>query len=155
MNGFGDTTNLTDNQYPFLIRGGSATQFIKISEIYMGGLMSASALAYMLLSRDSTVSGTAASSTTSDVSLEALTAALAAPAVTTNGSATKPQRDSAAHLLNLSFNAFGGVVRWVAYPGEEIAQYGTAVSVGETSLSAFTNTTANTVIGAHMIYEPS
>ena len=87
--------------------------------------------------------------------LDAATAALAAPPSTFNKAATnKPQRSATlGGLLNLSFNAFGGIVRWVAAPGEEISMVGNTASLGEVSLSAFTGGTAG-LLGAHMIYEP-
>jgi hypothetical protein len=56
-------------------------------------------------------------------------------------------------LLNLSFNAFGGIVRWVAAPGEEISTVGNTQPLGEVSLSAFTGGTAG-LMGAHVVYEP-
>jgi len=55
-------------------------------------------------------------------------------------------------LLNLSFNAFGGIVRWVAAPEEVIDIVGNTASLGEVSLSAFTGGTTG-LLGAHMIYE--
>jgi hypothetical protein len=88
-----------------------------------------------------------------DVALDAASAALAAPVKTGNTWVTnKPQRSSTGHLLNLSFNAFGGIVRWVAAPGEEIYAVGNTTPAGEVSLSAFTGGTPG-ALGAHLIYE--
>lgn len=150
-----DTTNLVDATYPFLFQGASSTQRTNILEIYMGGQATASAPTYMLLSRDSTVAtGTNTNGTgQTDAAMDPATAALAAPVVTGNSNATtKPQRSSTLHLLNLSFNAFGGVVRWLAAPGEEIAIVGNTASLGEISLSAFTGGTPG-AMGVHAIYE--
>lgn len=150
-----DTTNLVDATYPFLLQGGSATQRTNILEIYLGGQAGSSSPTFMVLGRDSTVAtGTNTNGTgQTDAALDAATAALAAPAITGNSNATtKPQRSSTLHLLNLSFNAFGGIVRWVAAPGEEISVIGNTASLGEVSLSAFTGGTAG-AMGAHMIYE--
>lgn len=150
-----DTTNLVDATYPFLLQGGSATQRTNILEIYLGGQAGSSSPTFMVLARDSTVAtGTNTNGTgQTDAALDAATAALAAPALTGNSNATtKPQRSSTLHLLNLSFNAFGGIVRWVAAPGEEISVIGNTASLGEVSLSAFTGGTAG-AMGAHMIYE--
>lgn len=150
-----DTTNLVDATYPFLFQGGSGTQRTNILEVYEGGQAGASAPTLMLLSRDSTVAtGTNTNGTgQTDASLDAATAALAAPVVTGNSNATtKPQRSSTLHLLNLSFNAFGGIVRWVAAPGEEISIVGNTASLGEISFSAFTGGTPG-LIGTHAIYE--
>ena len=148
-----DTTNLVDATYPFLLKGGSSTQLNKISEISMGGLAGASAPTIMILGRDSTVAATNSLGTgQTDAALDAATAALAAPAQTGNTNTTKPQRSATLHLLNLSFNAFGGQVLWQAAPGQEINTVGNTASLGEVSLSAFTGGTPG-LLGAHMLYE--
>jgi hypothetical protein len=54
--------------------------------------------------------------------------------------------------LNLSFNGFGGIIRWQAAPDEEWGIYGTATTFGESSLSGFTETGAGP-IGCSIIYE--
>ena len=53
--------------------------------------------------------------------------------------------------LNLAFNAFGGVVRWVAAPGEEWWMIGTGANVA-TTLSNNTGSTTGTV-SSHINYE--
>ncbi len=69
-------------------------------------------------------------------------------------STTKPQRSATLGLLDLSFNAFGGIVRWVAYDqSEQLWILGNTASFGEISLSAFTGGSPG-AIGAHIIYEP-
>lgn len=151
-----DTTNLADATYPAMVQGGSSTQRVNVLEIYMGGQAGASAPTFMVLARDSQVATGANSNGAgqNDASLDASTAALAAPALTGNTNATnKPQRSSTLKLLNLSFNAFGGIVRWVAAPGEEISLIGNTASLGEVSLSAFTGGTPG-AMGVHLIYEP-
>ena len=120
LTAFADTTNMTSAAYPFIVQGGSSTQRIDILEIYMGGQSTSSALTEMLWSRDSTVGVTNSYGTGQmDAAMDASTAALAAPPLTGNTNTTAPQRSSTLHLMNLSFNAFGGVVRWVAAPGEQ------------------------------------
>lgn len=148
-----DTTNFTDNGYMGLM-GGSSTQRLKVAEIYMGGQTSASAPCIMIFARDSTVQATPTALTTgqSDAALDPSTAALAAPPVAFTASTTKPQRSASLGLLNLSFNAFGGIVRWVAAPGEEIGVLGNTASLGEVSLSAYTGGTVG-IMGSHIVYE--
>ena len=149
-----DTTNLVDATYVSIVQGGSATQRVNIIEIYQGGQAGASSPTFMLLSRDTTVAVTVSQSTGgTDAPLDAATAALAAPALVGSTATTDPQRSATAHLLNLSFNAFGGIVRWVAAPGEEISIVGNTQPLGEVSLSAFTGGTAG-LMGAHIVYEP-
>lgn len=150
-----DTADLVDATYPFIAQGGSATQRTNILEIYEGGQAGASTPTFMLLARDSQVATGSNTNGTgeTDASLDAATAALAAPVLTGNSNATnKPRRSSTLHLLNLSFNAFGGIVRWVFAPGEEITIVGATASLGEVSFSAFTGGTPG-AMGAHMIYE--
>lgn len=147
--------NLVDATYPFIFKGGSSTQRTNILELFEGGQAGASSPTIMLLGRDSQVQSGANSNGTgqTDAPLDAATAALANPVLTGNTNATnKPQRDSANHLLNLSFNAFGGIVRWVAAPGEEISIVGNTASLGECSFSAFTGGTPGAA-GFHGIYE--
>lgn len=150
-----DTTDLVDATYPFLLRGGSSTQRSNIYEIYLGGQAGSSSPTFWILGRSSTV-GTGANSNgagQNDAALDPATAALAAPALTGNTNATlKPQRSSTLKLLNLSINGFGGIVRWVAAPFEEISIVGNTASLGELTLSAFTGGTPG-AFGSHMIYE--
>ena len=140
--------NYTDNGYAFFLLGGSATQLIKVNEIYIGGEDTASTPCQMVYSRDHVIGATGISGTT----LSALDVQTTAPTAPINGnvSTTKPQRVATGHLLNLSLNTYGGIARWQARYGEEISQYGTAVSVGETSLSSVTGTGK---VSSHIIYE--
>ena len=148
-----DTTNLVDATYPFMLQGGSATQRNHVREIYMGGQAGASTPTLMILARDSTVAATNSNGAgQTDAALDAATAALAAPALTGNTNTTKPQRSSTLHLFNWSFNAFGGIVRWVPAPGDEVTVVGNTASLGEVSLSAFTGGTPG-ALGVHMVYE--
>lgn len=149
-----DTTNFTDGGYMGLM-GGSTTQRINVSEIYMGGQATASAPCIMIVARDSTVQATptALSAGNSNAALDPASAALAAPPVAFVASTTKPQRSATLGLLNLSYNAFGGIVRWVAREGSELVILGNTASFGELSLSAFTGGTPG-LTGAYVIYEP-
>lgn len=152
-----DTADLVDSTYPFCWQGSSATQRTNISEVYLGGQAGASTPTFMVLGRDSQVATGALTSSANlmTAALDPATAALGSPVVTFNIAATlKPRRSSTlGGLLNLSFNAFGGIVRWVAPdPTCNIVMLGNAASFGETSLSAFTGGTAG-LLGAHAIYE--
>lgn len=149
-----DTTNLVDATYPFLVQGGSGTQRVNISEILLGGQAGASAPTINILSRDTTVAVTnSLGAGQTDAPLDGASAALALPALVGNTNTTKPQRSATAHLLNLGFNAYGGLVRWFANPGFEISVIGNTQPLGEISLSAFTGGTPGP-IGGHLIYEP-
>jgi len=149
-----DATNFTDAGH-MSIQGGSSTQRVDISEVYMGGQATSSAPCLMVVARDSTVGATLTSLSTgnSAAALDPATAALAAPVVPFVASTTKPQRSATLGLLNLSFNAFGGIVRWVAPPGGELKMLGNTTNFGEISLSHYTGGTPG-LMGAHIIYEP-
>lgn len=146
-----DATNYSDAGYQAL-QGGSSSQRLMVQEVYMGGQAGASSPSIMLLARDSTVGATSLTGARL-AALDPATAALAAPPVTFNASTTKPQRSATLSLLTLAFNAFGGIVRWVAAPGEEIGVLGNTASLGEVSLSAFTGGTPG-LMGSHIIFEP-
>ena len=151
----GDTVTQTANGACFL-QGGSATQLLTISEIYLGGEAIVTSPTFITLARDSTVAATSITLGTNgkNAPLSYATAALAAPQAPGFSATTMPQRAATLHLLNLAFNALGGIVRWVAYPGEEITLYGNAVNVGEVSLSAFTGGTPG-LMSSQIIYEPA
>ena len=147
-----DTTNFTDNGYMGL-KGGHSLHVIRIHEIYIGELAAYSSPTIMLFSRDSTVhvTPTALAAGQSNASTDPGEPAPNAPAVAFTASTTKPQRSATLGLLNLSFNAFGGKVKWQS--DEAIEMLGNVASFGEVSLSAYTGGTPG-AIGAHIIYEP-
>src|SRR5579859_4351527 len=131
-----DTTNLVDSTYLAYLQGGNSTMRLNISEVYMGcEAASSSSPTVMVLARDSTVMSGTAGCGRSAV-LDASNTAPGTTAVSGNTAATtKPQRSSTLHLLHLSYNAYGGIVRWVARPGEEISVVGNTASLGEDSLT--------------------
>lgn len=148
-----DTTNMTAAGF-MALQGGSSTQRINLLEIYAGGQAGASSPTIMMAARDSTVFAGATSNGVRNAALDPATAALAAPPLAQSvGSTTLPQRSATLSLLNLSFNAFGGIVRWVAAPGEEVGMLGNTASLGEISFSAYTGGTPG-LMGSHFIYEP-
>lgn len=151
----GDTAVMTANGACFL-QGGGATQMLLVSDFYLGGQAGASTPTFMVFARDSAVGVTAITLGTNgkNAPLDVFTAALAAPQVAGFSATTMPQRAATLHLLQMSFNAFGGIVRMGLAPGEEIKIYSAAVNVGECSLSAFTGGTPG-ALASHIIYEPS
>lgn len=149
-----DTIAYTDLGYVGLI-GGSTTQVLRITEIYEGGQASVTSPMIMIFSRDSTVeiTPTALAAGSSLAFLDPASAALAAPPIAFAASTTKPQRATTLGLLNLSFNAWGGVVCWKSAQGEELLTLGNTASFGEVSLSAFTGGTMG-LMGSHIVFEP-
>lgn len=154
-----DTVAFTSGQAFAFYWGGTATQFTRFWEISLSGLAaSTSSPMVQLFSRNSAVPAGALSFTAAvgnDAPMDPFTAALGTATPVGNIAATTyPQRDTANHLMNCSLNAFGGVYFWRANRAEECpAQYGTAVTVGSTSLSCLSGTIG--AIGGHIIYETS
>ena len=143
-----DTTNFTDNGY-IAVQGGNTTMRIDFNEVYMGGLAAASAPAQMIVGFDSTVGATSLTGVLSAL-LDSSAVAPGTVASAFSASTTKPQRSSTRQILQLGFNAFGGVVRWVAPPGSEFSIVGNAVSLGEVSLSSGSAGTPG-LMSAHFI----
>ncbi len=148
-----DTTNMTAGGF-MAVKGGATSQRNIISEIYMGGLAASSAPAQMIVARDSTVMVGATSNAVkltliADPNAEVPTNVPLAQDV---GSSTLPQRSSSLYLLALAFNAFGGIVRWVAAPGQELGMVGSAANVGEVSLSSASTGTPG-LMSSHFIFE--
>ena len=148
-----DTTALTDTNYCFHLQGGTSTQQLKVSELYIGGeASSSSTLGILVLARDSTVAATSAAGGTRNALRDATATAPATTAVFGNSATTDPQRSATLHLLHPSFNLYGGISRWQARFGEEITTVGNTASLGEISLSGFTGTGAGATSG-HILYE--
>jgi len=154
--GTGDATNLANNTgvigYVGAFLGTSAIQKATFYEFYLGGLAGASSPTLMLVGRDSTLAATLGATISTDSPMDGSTVALGTPLLVGNVWTTLPQRSATLHLLNLSFNAFGGIIRWMAAPGEEITIIGNAVNTGEISFSAL-NIGTQGLLGSHVVYE--
>jgi hypothetical protein len=135
--------------------GGSVpTQYIKVPEIFLVGANPFGSLNIMVFARDMTPGGLPATliSPASNGPLDPFTAPLASPPhAYTSSSGGLPHRATTAKL-NLSFNGWGGLLCWQAAPDEEWGIFGTAPTVGESSLSGFIGTD-NGLMGCHIIYE--
>jgi hypothetical protein len=151
-----DAANLANNTgsigYMGAFVGASAIQKATFYEFYQGGLAAVSSPMIMVVARDSTLAATLGATLSTDDVIDGSAVALGTPLLVGNVWTTLPQRSSTRHLLNLSYNGFGGIVRWVAAPGAELTLIGNAVNTGEISWSAFTGGTAGLMSG-HCIYE--
>lgn len=148
-----DATNLADGTH-VSIQGSTSTERNVINEIQMGGQASVTSPSILVLARHSTVGGTLSlGSGCKDAALDGSSATGTARGY--NTATTKPQRSATLGLLNLTFNAFGGIVKWFAsnVPGKDIAIVGNTASLGEAGLSCFTGGTVG-AMGGHIIYEP-
>lgn len=151
--GKADTSAYTSGGYPFFLQGGSATMQLKVNEVQAGGeATAASAVQILVLGRDSTVGVTAITGNTNAL-MDASSTAPGTLATFGNSATTNPQRSSTlGHLIQHSFNAYGGLVRWQARQGEEITTIGATASLGEVSYSPFTGNVSGPISG-HCIYE--
>lgn len=154
-----DSAGLVTSSIPAYHAMGNITGTNKVAvvEVYMGGQATSSAPLYMLLARDSLQGGSTAVSTAvghTNAPLDPATNTLVS-CVAFTSTLTSSQRSAAHHVLSLSYNGFGGIVRWVAPPGSEIIVFGSSQPFAEISLSAFTGTLDSTdyKMGSHIIYE--
>jgi hypothetical protein len=151
-----DNTALANATYQ-AIKGGSATQRSIINEIYVAGMAAASAPTALSFARSMTIATTptALATPASDGPTDPATAALAAPPVTFTAAGTGGSRSNTttdAHLM-LGLNAFGGIVRYNASPGQEFVILGnTAALFGEAYLSSENVGTAG-LVNSHIMYE--
>lgn len=149
-----NTTALTDNNYPYALQGGTSTQRNNIKEVMIGGEASSATVVILKLARDSTASASLVAGT-GGLAPQLLDGSGTAPATAPlggNSAGTDPQRSATLQLANFSFNAFGGVVRWVAADGYEPSLVGNTASLGDVSLSGFTGTGAAATSG-HIMFE--
>lgn len=144
-----DNTNFTDSGYEGFLQGGSATMRLVVNEIYIGGEDTASLVNTIVFGRDSTVGATGISGNMNAV-LDGSNTAPGTVAVFGNVSTTKPKRSTTLHLLQLSLNSFGGIIRYVPSPGNEISIVTATQPLGEASLSHVTGTGKTS---GHIIYE--
>jgi hypothetical protein len=150
---FADAANLTNDVHFGVMQGGAATQKNAISEIMLGGQAGASAPTFIVAGMNSTAATVVVVGIGEEAPLDGATADLAAPVDIGTSSTILAQRSATlGHILQLSFNAFGGIVRWLAPPGGEIGMVGLAVDTGSFSLSAFTGGTPG-LMSSHIIYE--
>lgn len=135
----------------------SASQMIKVEEIFLGGLAAATAAQNMQFRRVSTMGtggASALASPNSDGPLNTLAAAvttapIAAVAYVTNQPITS--NTATQGKLSLPFNAYGGVIRWQAAKDEEWYMIGTGVGVASLLGNNTGSTTAT--LSSDIIYE--
>ena len=145
-----DTSALLDNQH-MSVQGSGALDHLEVSEIQIGGQATASAVMLMVFARHSTFGLTPTLGTNGkDAAFQDPNVACTARGYMS--AATDPERSATLGLLSLSFNAFGGIVKWFCQQGKPISIIGNTASLGEAGLSQFTGGSTQ-AIGAHIIYE--
>jgi len=141
------------------LKAGSATDILKIGKMLLEGQASSSAVTATCLARSSTlgITPTALALPNTDGPANIAATAVTTVPVAFVAAATAPNRSPAVTIprLNLTFNAFGGIIQWQTNPGseEEWVSVGTATtSNSETVLSSANVGTAG-LIGANFFYE--
>lgn len=150
-----DSTNFAHLTYLAITSGGAANRAV-VSEIYMGGQSAASNVNIMMLARHSTIGATPSIlvAPASDGSIDGSHLGMGTPSLGFVSSVTAAQRSigvSSARLA-LTYNSFGGIVRWVAAPGWEWTIAGVSTNASESGLSAYSGGGGG-VMGAHILYE--
>ena len=139
------------------IKAGLAADILQIMEIYEGGQAGASSVNAMVLARSSTlaITPTALALPNSDSQMNSNTQAPGTLPVAFVAAGTAPNRSPAATVarLGLTFNAFGGIVRWVAAPGEEWTSVGTATTSNSETVLSQINVGTGGLMGSNFVYE--
>jgi len=141
------------------LKAGSATDILKIGKVLLMGQASSSAVTATCLARSSAlaITPTALALPNSDAPVNIAATAVSTAPVAMVAASTPPNRSPAVSIarLNLTFNAFGGIIQWQTNPGseEEWVSVGVATtSNSETVLSSANVGTAG-AIGANIFYE--
>jgi hypothetical protein len=142
------------------LRPGSASDILKIGKVLLEGQAASSAVTATCLARASALSvgNTALALPNSDGSVNiAATAVSTVPTASVAAGTTQPSRSPAVTIarLNLSFNAFGGIIQWQTNPGseEEWVAVGNATTSNSETLLSSVNVGAAGLIGANIFYE--
>lgn len=149
---------LTAGTYAAL-KPGSSTDILKIGKVLLQGQATSSAVTATCLARSSTlgITPTALALPNSDGPANIAATAPGTAPVAYVAAATAPNRSPAVGIarLNLTFNAFGGIIQWQTNPGSEeewVAVGSTTTSNSETVLSS-ANVGAAGLIGSDIFYE--
>ena len=137
-------TALANNSYQ-AHRTWAATAMVRNIEFYVGGEATSSTPQRMAVRRASTNVATPTNVAPGPYA--------PGPASAFQGyvtATTGPTVASTTHLVHLAFNAFGGVVRWVAAPGEEIYQITNTAANSDLILDSIAGTGA---VSTHAIIE--
>jgi hypothetical protein len=141
------------------LKPGSSTDILKIGKMLLEGQASSSAVTATCLARSSTlaITPTALALPNTDGPANIAATAVSTVPAAMIAAGTAPNRSPAVTVprLNLSFNAFGGIIQWQTNPGSEeewVAVGNATTSNSETVLSS-ANVGAAGLIGANWFYE--
>lgn len=145
-----DTTNFTAAGF-MALQGGTSTQVVYVSKVYIGGLATVQSPMALLFAVDSTVGVTSLTGVLSNPTNRSAST-LSNPALAFSSASTLPQRSSTVQLWAPAMNAFGGIAVMSALdPDHRISLLGNVANAGELSLSCSAGTPG--VISSHWEYE--
>ena len=107
-------SSLANSSYQALAAAAASTD--RVVEVFIGGEATSSTVNRMALRRCSAQTNTPTNVVPAALNPLSQASAAQGHVLATTG----PTIASTGHLLNLAMNAFGGIIRWVAAPGEEI-----------------------------------
>jgi len=148
-----DTTAMTNAKY-MALKAPATPAMQRVTEVFLGGENTGTNIGVMVFGRHSTDATTpTALAAPADIAALNISSVATARGTQYTAASTGPQRSvTSGHLLTLSGNFFGGIIRWFAAPGGEIYYVGGSAPNDEVSLSGFTNTTAPQ-ISSHVHFE--
>jgi hypothetical protein len=137
----------------FFLGGNAALMQLKINEVASGGEAASGAVQVLALARDTTNAATPTAGTARNNLMDVTATAPGTVAIFGQAATTLPTR-GAAHLIQHSYNAFGGLARWQARQGEEITVATATAPNSEVSYSSVSGGgQATAPVSATCIYE--
>lgn len=124
----------------------TSTSTLRITEVFLGGEATSSTVNRHAVRRNSTNAATPTNVAPGPLNPLSQAAVSQGYVAATTG----PTIASTNHLLNLAFNAFGGIIRWVAAPGEELWATASTAPNGEITLDSISGTG---LVSSHIIFE--
>jgi hypothetical protein len=149
-----DVVDATAQALPIKALVTGSTAAVAVQEIYIGGEAPSSTVNELVVNRPTTA-GTYTNTQTPALLnpySAAATGWTARGAISGTVTASTEPVHSTGDVLNLTFNAYGGVVRWVAPPGAEIVTIGN-VSSAQGELCLLTSRNGTGVVSGHVIVE--
>ena len=124
---------------PNIVLEAAASEYAEILEFHMGGEVTTSTLMRTRVTRAAEGVGSATAVATQKITSENQPAATIACTLGDHAT-TKAAPDDAGALWGESWNAHGGVIRWLASPGEEITLLGVSTVIIENDVGTALST---------------
>ena len=142
----GVTPVANDTLLALMTNAAAVSVIARVNEIFVGGEATASAVNRYVLRRATGVGATP----TAQVAAELSSSGPAAQVTAATTFTTQPTTAAAPAIWTGAMNAFGGVIRWVAAPGQEMLVTG---AVAADSQVSFESGSGTSVISCQIIFE--